>query len=49
MCVKENDTFSSKFEKGVVLTTKNTEHPGKILGKAHEKSKYRQGVFLTVR
>ena len=40
--------FSRKFENDVVLTTKNTEHPGQILDKTHEKSKYRQGGFLTV-
>ena len=38
--------FPRKFENGVVLTTKNTEHPGQSLGKTHEKSKYRQGGFL---
>ena len=48
MCVQENDTFSRKFENGVVLTETNTEHPWRILGKTHEKSKYRQGGFLTV-
>ena len=48
MCVQGNDTFSRKFENGVVLTEKNTEHPGQILGKSHEKSKYRQGGFVTV-
>ena len=48
MCVQENDTFSRKFEDGVVFTMKITEHPGQILGKTHEKSKYRQGGFLTV-
>ena len=48
MCVQENDTFSRKFENGVVLTTKNTEHQGQSLRKNHEKSQYRQGGFLTV-
>ena len=38
MRVQENDTFSRKFENGVVLTTKNTEYPGQILDKTHEKS-----------
>ena len=33
MCVQENDTFSREFDNGVVLTTKNTEHPGKNLKK----------------
>ena len=48
MCVQENNSFSRKFENGVVLTTKNTEHPGQIRGKTHKKSKYRQSGFLTV-
>ena len=48
MCVQENETFSRKFENGVVLTTKNTEHPVQILNKTHEKPKYHQGGFLTV-
>ena len=33
MYVQETDTFSRKFDNGVVLTTKNTEHPGKSLKK----------------